>query len=62
MAELFCVNAETREVEQPGVFGQPLTLDMLPQTDREREEAARLPMQQLVGGLIYANKTRPDVA
>jgi hypothetical protein len=62
MAELFGISEETKNVEQPGVFGQHLTLDMLPKTEKEREEAAKLPMQQLMGGLIYVNKTRPDVA
>ena len=62
LAEMFCIDNSTKPAEQPGVFGQHLTLDMLPQTESEREEAAKLPMQELVGGLIYINKTRPDIA
>lgn len=62
MAELFCVNEDTKKAEQPGIFGQHLTKHMLPQTPSEKVKAENLPMQQLVGGLIYVNKTRPDVA
>ena len=62
MAELFCVNDDTKTVQQPGIFGQHLTLDMLPQTEEEKKVAEKLPMRQLTGGLIYVNKTRPEVA
>ena len=35
---------------------------MCPATNDEKLAAAKLPFQSLVGGLIYAAKTRPDVA
>ena len=62
MAKLFCIDDTTKPVETPAVFGQSLNRDTLPETDKERIEAERLPMQELCGGLIYVNKTRPDVA
>ena len=44
------------------VYGSMLNGDMCPATSYEKIDAAKLPYQSLVGGLIYVAKTRPDVS
>ena len=62
MAEKFNVNDNTKCVETPTVYGSMLNGDMCPATSDEKIDAAKLPYQSLVGGLIYVAKTRPDVS
>ena len=62
VAKRFCIDDMSRPVETPGQYGQKLSNDDLPCTDEEKEEAAKLPFQELVGALLYVTKTRPDVA
>ena len=62
MAEKFNVNDNTKNTETPCIYGKLLSSAMCPATNDEKLAAAKLPFQSLVGGLIYAAKTRPDVA
>jgi len=62
MAEKFNVNDNEKCVETPTVYGSMLNGDMCPATSDEKIDAAKLPYQSLVGGLIYVAKTRPDVS
>jgi hypothetical protein len=61
MAEKFNM-CDMSIVDTPCVYNSKLTRDMCPQTPDEKIAAAQLPFQALVGGLIYAVKTRPDIA
>ena len=59
LAKRFCIDDMSRTVETPGQYGQKLQ----PVSDNEMPSDARqLPYQELVGGLLYACKTRPDIA
>ena len=59
LAKRFCIDDMSRAVETPGQYGQKL----LPVSDSEMtSDAKQLPYQELVGGLLYACKTRPDIA
>ena len=62
MAEKFNVNESGKNVDTPVVYGKMLASAMCPATNEEKLAAAKLPYQSLVGGLIYACKTRPEVA
>ena len=62
LAKRFCIDDMSRPVETPGLYGQKLSVDDLPNTDEKKREASELPFQELVGALLYVTKTRPDVA
>ena len=62
MAEKFLVDDNAKCVETPTVYGTMLSGDMCPVTSDEKIDAAKLPYQSLVGGLIYVVKTRPEVS
>jgi hypothetical protein len=58
MAEKFRIDENAAEVETPMVYNRRLEVP----TEAEKRAAKDLPFQSLLGGLIYAVKTRPDVA
>ena len=60
VAKRFGVTVES--VKTPGSPDEVLSKDDLPVSDEEQQIAAKLPYPALVGCLIYANLTRPDVA
>ena len=62
VAKRFCINDMSRPVDTPGQYGLKLSVRDLPCNDEEESEASKLPYQELVGALLYATKTRPDVA
>ena len=49
-------------VETPSAYNLKLSSEMCPQSPDDKKAAAKLPYQALVGSLIYATKTRFDVA
>jgi hypothetical protein len=52
----------TKVPKTPCEYGVKLTRDQLPETESDRRAALKLPYQALVGSLIYAVMTRPDIA
>lgn len=63
LAERFNITADAKRVDHPHEYGKPgeLGKEQLPQTLEEKRQAANLPFQELVGGLLYATKTRVDI-
>ena len=61
MAEKFNVNDNAKCVETPTVYGSMLNGDMCPATSDEKIDAAKLPYQSLVGGLIYNMLRKRDL-
>jgi hypothetical protein len=62
MANTFNVDDSTKSVDSPLISGHLLTRDMCPKTEAEKAEAAKLPFPALMGSLIYATKTRPEIS
>ena len=62
MASVFAIDSNSKPVDTPSVLNHQLTVDMCPRTVEEEKAAKKLPFQALVGSLIYATKTRPDIA
>ena len=62
MAARFNINNDTKSTDTPSAHAKQLSPDMLPKNNKEKLDAAQLPYQALLGCLIYAAKTRPDVA
>ena len=62
LAKRFCIDDMSRPVDTPGIYGQKLSKNDLPCTEKEMSDAEKLPYQELVGALLYVTKTRPDVA
>ena len=62
MAARFNISTDTKTVDTPSVHAKMLSADMLPKNNKEKLDARKLPYQALLGSLIYAAKTRPDVA
>ena len=62
MAKRFDVTDTMRKVKTPGRQTMRLSREDLPKTKEEKMKAKELDYQGLVGSLLYATKTRPDVA
>lgn len=62
LAKRFNVTDDTASVRTPCLSSVVYNCADLPVTEKEKNEAKKLPMQSLLGGLIFTIKTRWDVA